>query len=117
MKNTVRPSGAIPRVVSILFSDAQTAQDDRRISSQVLRQLQHRFDSHGDVSAGSSVALVPSRLSTGGSGMARYGNSEEAGVIQAAPDAKQLDSGHGQGRGRKGNYWETNVAPIVQSGA
>lgn len=84
--------------------DAQTAEDDRRICSQVLRQLQYRVDTRGDATG--NTAIVPTGPATGGG--ARTANSEEAGVIQAVPDRRQ--------KGGQGNYWETSVMPARASG-
>lgn len=102
----------IKNILSIIFHhqlffqirDAQTAEGDRRICSQVLRQLQHRVNRRGDSTE--STSLVPTGPATGGG--ARTANFEEAGVIQAMPERRAAAG--------QGSYWETSITPSVIPG-
>ena len=66
------------------------------------------------VSQKASTALVPIGSVDGGG--SRPGDSDHAGVIQAAPDKRQLNRTGTSRGGSGGHFWESSVSPSLIPG-
>lgn len=61
-----------------------------------------------------STAIVPKGPASGGGVNPRSGNSDEAGVIQAVPDKRQLSTV--TEHNTRSHYWETSITPAITTG-